>query len=581
MPTIDVRSSLLDHLVGRSLGDGELKPLLSSAKAELEAHDDRAGIRRVELKDTNRPDLWSTPGLARHLRSYLGVETPSYDFVSFPDDSRDVGGRTIEVDPSLQQLRPYIAGFALSGPPLSEPQLLEIIQSQEKLSENFGQRRRAIAVGIYRAATIRYPVHYRSYQPAERRFFALGADSEQTLQQILDQHPKGREYGHLVRQLERYPFLEDATGNALSMPPVINSNELGSVQVGDSELFVEFTGLYFDQLLLAANIAACDLADCGYTIHPVLLRYPYDTPYGREVVCPYRFQAEAEASLTDVARLLGAPVADEEAVRCLARMGLSAEVANGVVRVSPPPFRNDFLHAVDIVEDIAIGRGLDSFAPELPRDFTVGRLTTETLLTRRVREALVGLGYQEMVFYYLAALEDVAQRMNRPPSAPIALENPMSESYAVLRDSNLPYLLAVENASQNATYPHLQFEVGKAVERRADEPTGTRTYDILGMLYADTTAGFTEIGEHLSALLYYLSAGEHTLHAAEDSRFLPGRTAHITVHSPDGTGVDDSVVGVIGELHPQVLENWGIQMPCAAVEIDLSALWSATRSRSR
>ena len=477
---------------------------------------------------------------------------------------------------------PRIAGFALSGPPLSEPQLLEVIQSQEKLSENFGQRRRAIAVGIYRAATIRYPVHYRAYLPTERSFVALGSDSEQTLARILEEHPKGREYGHLVKPLERYPFLEDDTGNALSMPPVINSNDLGGVVVGDNELFVEFTGLYLDQLLLAANIVACDLADCGYTIHPVLVRYPYDTEYGREIVCPFRFQETAEASLADAARLLGEEVGDDEARGCLLRMGLAAEVSAGTVRVAPPVFRNDFLHAVDVVEEIAVGRGLDSFAPELPRDFTVGRLTEGTQFTRRVREALVGLGYQEMVFYYLAGLDDLTRRMNRPAGGPITLENPMSESYAVLRDSNLPYLLAAESASQNATYPHQLFEVGKAVERSAADPTGTRTYDILGMLYADSTAGFNEVGAHLSALLYYLSAGEHTLHEVEDSRFLPGRTAQIRVASGTvASGADAAegvVVGVIGELHPQVLENWGIQMPCAAVEIDLSRLWDAGRS---
>ena len=575
MPTIDVRTALLDQLLGRSLHDEELEPLLSSAKAELEGHDERAGIRRVELKDTNRPDLWSTVGLARHLRTYLGADPPRYDFVSSAGDAKDAAGRLIEVDASLEELRPYIAGFALSGPALSEPQLLEIIQSQEKLSENFGQRRRAIAVGVYRAATIRYPVHYRAYLPTERRFVALGSDSEQTLDRILEEHPKGREFGHLVKPLDRYPFLEDDTGNALSMPPVINSDDLGSVQVGDSELFVEFTGLYLDQLLLAANIAACDLADCGYTIHPVLVRYPYDTPHGREIVCPFRFQVSAEAPLADARRLLGEEVADDEAFACLRRMGLEAEIDAGTVRVQPPVFRNDFLHAVDVVEEIAVGRGLDSFAPELPRDFTVGRLTPETLFTRQVREALIGLGYQEMVFYYLAGLDDLTRRMNRPAGGPITLENPMSESYSVLRDSNLPYLLGAESASQNATYPHLLFEVGKAVERSAADATGTRTYDILGMLYADSTAGFNEIGAHLSALLYYLGVGEHTLQETDDSRFLPGRAAQIRVGADEAA---DAVVGVIGELHPQVLENWGIQMPCAAVEIDLSRLWDAGRS---
>jgi phenylalanyl-tRNA synthetase beta chain len=597
MPTIDVRDQLLDQLVGRHLTDQELEPLLSTAKAALEEHDEASGIRRVELKDTNRPDLWSTAGLARHIRVYLGGSAPDYDFVSTGAAPLAAGDRIVEVDSSLQALRPFIAAFALSGPPLSEPQLLEIIQSQEKLSENFGQRRRAIAVGIYRANSIQYPVRYQAYAPTARRFVPLGDAAEMTLADVLVQHPKGRQYAHLVRDLDQYPFLEDASGNALSMPPIINSNDLGAVQVGDSELFVEFTGLHLEQLLLAAAIAACDLADAGYTIHPVLVRYPYDTPYGREIVCPLRFQTEATAKLADASRLLGDVVGADEAIRCVQRMGSTAVVDGDVLQVTPPVFRNDFLHAVDVVEEIAIGRGLASFKPELPRDFTVGALSSATLQGRRVREALVGLGYQEMVFYYLASMADMTTRMNRPAGTPVALANPLSESFAVLRDSNLPYLLAAERASQNAAYPHLLFEVGKAVVHAPADATGTRTFDILGMLIADRTAGFNEVRAHLSALLYYLSPRAFELQPLEDPRYLPGRAASVVVQSvvPDTSApaaavgargtADESVVGTVvrtvvgtvGEIHPQVLENWGIQMPCAAAEIDLSTLWTALR----
>ena len=53
-------------------------------------------------------------------------------------------------------------------------------------------------------------------------------------------------------------------------------------------------------------------------------------------------------------------------------MGSRARVAGNSLVLTPPPYRNDFLHAVDVVEELAIGRGLGSFEPELPDEFTAG-----------------------------------------------------------------------------------------------------------------------------------------------------------------------------------------------------------------
>jgi phenylalanyl-tRNA synthetase beta chain len=61
-------------------------------------------------------------------------------------------------------------------------------------------------------------------------------------------------------------------------------------------------------------------------------------------------------------------------------------------------------------------------------------------------------------------------------------------------------------------------------------------------------------------LFYYLSV-EPRLSPVEDPRFIPGRAAEISV--------DGRRVGIMGEVHPRVLANWGIQMPCAAAEIRL------------
>ena len=117
---------------------------------------------------------------------------------------------------------------------------------------------------------------------------------------------------------------------------------------------------------------------------------------------PLYFQRETTLELATAERLLGETITPAEGRRLVERMGSRARVEGASLVVTPPPYRNDFLHAVDVVEEIAIGRGLDTFEPELPEEFTAGHLTPETQFARAVRELLVGLGYQEMIFNYWA-----------------------------------------------------------------------------------------------------------------------------------------------------------------------------------
>ena len=75
--------------------------------------------------------------------------------------------------------------------------------------------------------------------------------------------------------------------------------------------------------------------------------------------------------------------------------------------------------------------------------------------------------------------------------------------------------------------------------------------------------GFNEVSAHLAALLYYLSR-DYRLEEVEDPRFIPGRAGSVLC--------GERRVGVIGEIRPEVLESFGIQMPCAAVELDVDLL---------
>jgi len=573
MPKIEVNERLFFSLLGEKYDYEKLEERLTCGKAELDekpdasAPDDQRTIK-IELNDTNRPDLWSTAGVARQLRLHKGGKKGHYaEFFSRDGKAQDCGNRVVKVDPALKDIRPFMTAFVISGKPIDEPMLLDIIQTQEKLCWNFGRKRKSISMGVYRSANIAWPVSYKAVDPDKTSFTPLGCDQPMTCRNILTDHPKGKEYGWILKDAKQFPLLVDAKNETLSMAPIINSATLGAVKVGDSDLLVEMTGTDMPSLILATSIVACDFADAGYKILPVKIEHPYDTGFGKTVVTPYYFQGSTSTTITAINKLLGSELSGGEIRDALERMGNEVETSGDTVTVWPPEYRNDFLHAADIIEDVMMGKEIGFFKPAKPRDFTIGRLTPLTLFSRKAKSLMVGLGYQEMIFNYLGSGKDYIEKMNLSdaPAGKKVIEiiNPMTENYQFVRPSILPSLLAAEAPSGNAAYPHRIFEIGKVAYREDSENTGTRTRQHLGFLSASSDANFNEAASQVASLLYYLDH-EYAVQEANDPRFIPGRQAAILVRG--------KAIGIFGELHPTVLENWTIGTPCVAGEIDIEEL---------
>ncbi|MBO5606319.1 MAG: phenylalanine--tRNA ligase subunit beta [Treponema sp.] len=575
MPKVEVNEKLFFNLVGKKYDmDDFFEKKLTHAKAELDEKPDMSQpendrVIKIELNDTNRPDLWSTGGIARCLREYDGAAHSDYSsFLSTEGNLKDSAGRVIDVDPELKTIRPYLVAFVISGKPIDEPMLKDIIQTQEKLCWNFGRKRKTISMGVYRQSQIKWPVHQTAADPDTTRFVPLQCNEKQTLREIVATHPKGKEYGWILKDFKKYPLLVDDNREVLSMAPIINSADLGAVEVGDSDLLVELTGDDMGSLMLSANIVACDFFDAGYKILPVKIHHAYDTGFGQDVVTPYYFQSTTDARLSAINRKLGVQLTKEQVQKALEKMGNSVTVSDKgdevVFTVKPAPYRNDFLHEVDVIEDVMIGMDLDFFDPAAPNDFTVGRLLPITTYSRKVKEIMAGMGYQEMIFNYLGSKKTYIDNMGIDGKNVIEIANPMSENYQFIRPSIIASLFEAEAQSGNAVYPHKTFEVGKiAYIDPTEKQTGTRTIQSLGFLVSANNANFNNLASEVSTLLYYLDH-KYEVKETEDPRFIPGRQAGIIVKGKQ--------VGIFGEIHPQVLENWQVGVPCAAGELDLEFL---------
>jgi len=199
----------------------------------------------------------------------------------------------------------------------------------------------------------------------------------------------------------------------------------------------------------------------------------------------------------------------------------------------------------------------------MPSDSTVGRISPEEEFARKTKDILIGLGFQEMIYNYLGSGKDYIEKMGITGDNHIQIVNPMTENYEFVRASIIPSMLNSEAISANAVYPHHIFEIGKIAFLDSKDNSGTVTKNALGFMSADRNEGFNQVSSSVSAIFYYLNK-EYELVELDDPRFIRGRSAKIVYNG--------KVVGVFGEVSPQVLENWGIQMPATCCEIDLDFL---------
>ncbi|WNM59037.1 phenylalanine--tRNA ligase subunit beta [Candidatus Nitrospira allomarina] len=559
MPTISIFQKDFCGLVGRDASMSDIEQWMPYVKGEVKDVSQEAGEVRVELQDTNRPDLWCVEGIARQIRSVLNKGMPPYSFFSEKRGAK----RRIQVAQGMEAVRPYVAGCVSLGYAMTPDGLNQCIQTQEKLADAFGRKRETVSIGLYRASAIAFPVTYGLVKPDEIRFTPLGFEEKMTPQEILTVHPKGLEYGSILAGCERLPLLWDSDGQVLSFPPIINSRELGEVQIGDTDLLVEVTGTDLSMVVLALNIFACNLADRGATIESLDINYPYKTDFGTTIKTPLSMNQSQRISIEAIEQALGMPLGSEAIQEALASYGYQVKATRQSVSVTLPAFRNDFMHVMDVAEDVAITRGYESFSPIMPQTFTVGSLSMEEQISDRMRDLLVGFGFQEIFSNIMASHQELVDRMritDTDYARLVEVDNVMSQTYACLRPSILPCLLRVEALSPRAFYPHLLFEVGETAQLDLEANVGSRTTLSVAAISANSGANFSEIHSYLDLLMYYM-AWPYELEPVTHPSFLEGRVGRIRC--------EGYAVGYIGEFHPEVLEAWQIDMPTSGFEFEI------------
>jgi phenylalanyl-tRNA synthetase beta chain len=558
MPTIQIDFEDFKKLLGIKLPKeaDELNEMLSYVKGEVtllngqEVH--------IEIKDSNRPDLWHVEGLARALRGFLGFEKGPREY-SVAGNS----GAKVNVDSRLKNIRPYIACAVIKNVKLNGTIIRQALHLQDKLDQSYGRRRQRASIGLYNFSLIAPPLHYGVAKPSEASFAPLGFEEKMSLKEILEKHPKGIEYGEIVRKYALWPILEDSEGKILSFPPVINSDDLGKITENVHEVLIEVTGTAHETVLNTLTTVAISLADRGGQIYSATIQYPYAEL--KNVVTPQLKTKTMQLDTKFVNKVLGFDLKTKEIVDLLqkARFGIG-KVSENNVSVEIPCYRMDIMHPIDIVEDVAIAYGYNNIKPRWPKLPTIGSASPQKQFSDLVREIMIGLGFQEILTFSMSNPETLFNKMSLKVEKVVEISNPKMATFTCLRNWLLPSLMEFLSHNTHVEYPQRIFEAGYATIFDKKKENKTRNIQKLACASIHANANFTEVKAVLDALFLNLGL-EYDIREDQHASFIEGRIGKILVKNEE--------IGVIGEIHPKILEVWKLENPASAFEIDLEEIY--------
>jgi len=410
------------------------------------------------------------------------------------------------------------------------------------------------------------------------------------------------------RSLDPFTELVTDTAGALSIAGVMGGAES---EVSQNTRTVLLEGAAWNFINVRRSMAAQRMSsEAGYRfsrgVHPAmaergvrrgleLMRQWSGGVIGQGLVDNYPLtpaDPTVEVTPANVRRWLGIELAPEQIADILRRLEFEVEVNGEVVSAHTPDHRLDIGTGIagvaDLMEEIARIYGYDRIpetrmADELPPQRDNPGLEKE----ERLRDLLVELGLQEIVTYRLTSPEREERRLL--PGVPpvdkpyVQLANPIVVDRNVLRQSLLASLMEAVERNARLRPRMALFEIGPVflaseegllpdeVQRLAIALTGPR--ELPTWQGADTRAmDFYDLKGILSELFEALHLGQARYEPAEYPSFHPGKTARIWL----ANGNDSRPVGMLGELHPQVRQNYDLpDMPLLLADLDLQALIEA------
>ncbi|PWB87565.1 phenylalanine--tRNA ligase subunit beta [Methanobrevibacter thaueri] len=548
MPVITFKYTDLKDL-GIDMEKDELIDTLPMMSSDIEDYDDEE--IKVEFFP-NRPDNLSVEGVARSFKGFLGLETGLPNYPITPSNEEVV------VDAEVAEIRPYIAFAKIDNVDFTGDKLKYIMDFQENLHWVIGRDRKKVAIGIHNADVVNAPFKYIATPKDANAFVPLEKDSEMTPDEILTEHDKGKAYAHLIDSFDKYPLILDKDDQVLSMPPIING-ELTKIKEDTHNIIVDVTGTDERAVNQALNIICSSFAEVGGQIKSMEVKYEDKT-----IVSPDLTLQEMNVHVDTANELIGGTDLNAEDIKgLLEKARFDAEVLNdNEVKAIIPAYRVDILHEVDIVENIAVQYHINSVEAKLPEINTVAYENDWFRSESIIREAMVGLGFQEIMSLMLTSEEAHYEKMNQEEKPHVQVARPITIDRTMIRTSLINSLMEFLEDNKHEDLPQKIFEIGDVLYLDDSKENKTVSSKKLAALICHSTANFTEIKSVMTSVLSNLG---YTMEISdsENKTFIEGRVADV-----EGVSEKGYVKGFFGEISPEVITNFTLEYPVIGFEIE-------------
>ncbi len=544
MPVVQLYLNRLQKLVGKKYNKNKIISKIPFLGLDIEEQTNE--YLRVEYSP-NRPDFATDFGVALGLEGLFGIKK------GIPKLSIKKGNYNLKVDSSVKKVRPYVTSIVAKHGILNDETLRQLITLQEDLHFGIGRRRKKTSIGIHDLDKILFPIKYTTVTK-NHKFIPLDSSQESTISEILEKTDVGKQYGSILNNSSKVPIILDHKENTISFPPIINS-DLTKVSSKTSNLLIEVTATDKNTAEDALAVVATTLQAAGFQLYSVKISGANNsTPLFK----PKKMILHSEL----VNNILGLNLSTTMITSSLRKSRIEATARKNRIICIIPRFRFDIFGPMDLVEEVALGYGIENLKATLPPSISVGQKNDVTKAIDSLSLIMIGLGYTEAVNSSLVSDQVQNELTNRSNSEIIQVVESKSLEHTILRDAILPGLL--ENLSKNVheQYPQKLFETGIIFSK--GNPIQEDTH--LAGISAHRDANFSEIKSILQSSLKIGFNIESETKTSSHPIFSEGKTANILVN--------DKIVGILGEIDSKVIGNFKIREGVNVVgfEIKLSGL---------
>ena len=540
MPVVALYFSRLQKLVGK-VSKKQISELLPFLGLDIESEDDQR--IRVEYSP-NRPDYSTDFGIAIGLQGLFGIKTGAIKL-----KIKNSKNYSITVKPDVSKIRPFVTGIIAKNGKIDEKILEQLIQMQEDLHMGIGRKRKKSSIGIHDLDKISFPLIYTTTNK-NHKFIPLNSEKELTISKIIADTETGKDYGHLLGQSSQVPVIIDANQKTVSFPPIINA-AITTVTPKTKNLFVEVTGINKEDAEDMLSVVATILQSAGFTLEHIQIS-------GAKNSSPKLQEKKMSVDVSLINQTLGLNLNTSKIISSLKKSRLNALSKGKNIICTIPAYRFDIFGPMDLVEEVALGYGIQNFEPTISPSQTLGQINPISLQLKSLNQTMIGLGFLEALNSSLSSKRVLYDMTNRDSKNIISVLDSKSQEHTILRDSILPGL--IENLSRNIheSYPQKMFETGGIFN--LDNPISEKTN--LSAISAHKDANFTEIKSVLQTVLKIGFGIEIQTKTAVNSSFEDGHCANIIFNG--------NIIGIIGEINSKIIDNYKIRVPVVGFEISLS-----------